>query len=110
MHILETDTALDILRNIALSRFSVDLGSGVEKIDDITSSTLGRGDIGDEGENISGLDGTKGSTLNDGNTIKQKQKVGVGKILTMRAMKKWNVETSNEDTKREPYQKTRAMT
>ena len=48
VNVLEADTTLDVLRNLAFSGVRVDLGDRVEQINDVTSSTLGGGNIGDE--------------------------------------------------------------
>ena len=48
VNVLEADTTLDVLRNLAFSGVRVDLGDRVEQVNDVTSGTLGRGNIGDE--------------------------------------------------------------
>lgn len=48
VNVLEADTTLDILGNLAFSGVRVDLGDRVEQVNDVTSGTLGRGNIGDE--------------------------------------------------------------
>ena len=63
MHVLEPDTTLHILRYLALGRLGVDFRRGIEQPDDIGRSRLGRGDIGDEREDVSGLNSREGRRL-----------------------------------------------
>ena len=57
MDALEVDATLNSLRNITIGGLGVDLRGRVEETDDVGGSTLGGGNLGDEGEDIAGLDG-----------------------------------------------------
>jgi len=65
MNALETNMALDrfIIEDFSLCRLRVDLRPRIKEFDDIRASTLRRGDIGHEGENVAGLDGTESRAL-----------------------------------------------
>ena len=54
---LEADTALDRIGDVALGGLGVDLRDGVEQADDVRGGALGRENVGDEGEDVAGLDG-----------------------------------------------------
>ena len=88
---LEADVALNSLGDVALGGLSADLEDGVEQADDVGGGTLGGENVGDEGEDIAGLDGEE-----DGGH-------------EMRPIKNWNVIRWRSATWREPNQKTRAM-
>lgn len=60
-----------LVDDLALRRFRVDLRRRVQQLDDIRPGTLRRGDIGDEREHVSGLDGSECRAL----FIKKKVKV-----------------------------------
>lgn len=61
--VLEADAALDVLRDLALGGLGVDGRDGVDEVDDISSRALGRRHVGNEGEDVAGLDGTEDGGL-----------------------------------------------
>ena len=54
---LEADAALDRIDDVTLGGLGIDLGDGVEQADDVGGGALGGGDVGDEGEDVTGMDG-----------------------------------------------------
>lgn len=65
MDIFEADMTMSFVRvnGLALLGFGIDFRNGIDQLDDIRTGTPGGRDVGHEGENVSGLDGTKGCAL-----------------------------------------------
>ena len=65
MHVLESYLPTDflLLNLFAFRRFRIDVGLGVQELDDIRSSTFGRRDVGDEIEDAASLDRSECSAL-----------------------------------------------
>jgi hypothetical protein len=67
MNVLQTDMSLDVtmIGLLAFIRLGVDLWDGVEQLDDIGPCSFGGGDVGYEGEYISGIDSSESGTLSE---------------------------------------------
>jgi hypothetical protein len=93
---------------LARLRLRVDVGDGIKQLDDIGACTLRRGHVGHEGEDISGLNGTKCGGL--AKMMSYMAGDEEGKRRAVKPTKNWKVVASPVDTSLDPYQKTRAMT
>ena len=67
MDVLQTDMSLHrpMIELLAFIRLSVNLWDGIEQPDDVRAGSFGGGDVGDEGEYISGVDSSKSGTLSE---------------------------------------------
>ena len=109
MDAFEADASDNLLRDETLGRVGIDVGLRIQELDDVDRGTTGRRDIGDEREDVSGLNGAKGCTLIKCGLVKDRVSVEID-LLTINDTKKLNICNSSRETNTEPYQKIKAMT
>ena len=109
MDTFEANASDDLFGNETLGRIGIDIGLGIQELDDADGGTAGGRDVGDKHEDISSLDSTKSHALMKRDSVKGVASVEIN-MLTINDTKKANIPNSRWETNIEPYQKIKAMT